>query len=78
MLVCNDHVKDALKSLDVPHVKILKDQKSTCSFCSQKATINIFYSVPMTIWPSMICGKGKYSFLNFTFNAQTSCFFHYC
>jgi hypothetical protein len=48
VMVCKNHVKKALKGLDVPHVEISKLYKSPCIFCKQEANINIFYSVPFS------------------------------
>ena len=42
VMVCKNHVKKALKGLDVPHVEISKLYKSPCIFCKQEANINIF------------------------------------
>jgi hypothetical protein len=47
VMVCKNHVKMALESLDVPHVEICKLYKSPCIFCKQEANIKIFYSVPI-------------------------------
>jgi hypothetical protein len=44
--VCPKHVKEALKSLCVPHVERMKDYKCNCSFCNDNAEIKIFYSIP--------------------------------
>ncbi|MDR7002132.1 hypothetical protein J2Y67_004627 [Neobacillus niacini] len=46
MLVCYNHVKNALNSLIVPHVKKVQYNHCTCSFCNNEAKIEIFYSIP--------------------------------
>ncbi|KON88142.1 hypothetical protein AF332_15915 [Sporosarcina globispora] len=48
IIVCKNHVKKALKNLEVPHVEISKLYKSPCIFCKQEANIKIFYSVPIS------------------------------
>lgn len=48
VMVCKNHVKKALESLNVPHVEISKLHKSLCIFCKQEGDIKIFYSVPFS------------------------------
>lgn len=48
LMVCNKHVKAALKSLDVPHVKKIKHYKCICSFCNKEAEIKILSSIPIS------------------------------
>lgn len=46
LMVCNQHVKDGLVRLEIPHVKKVYYSKRTCSFCNKKAEVKIFYSIP--------------------------------
>jgi len=45
LMVCNQHVKDGLVRLEIPHVKKIHYSEYTCSFCSKKAEIKIYYSI---------------------------------
>ncbi|KRE06089.1 hypothetical protein COM86_25805 [Priestia megaterium] len=45
LMVCNQHVKDGLVNLEIPHVKKIHHSEHTCSFCSKKAEIKIYYSI---------------------------------
>lgn len=44
--VCQNHVKNGLKDLDVPHVKKVKEKNLICSFCNKEAEIKMFCSGP--------------------------------
>lgn len=39
LTVCNKHVKTALQSIHVPHVKDIIGYICLCSFCNEQATI---------------------------------------
>ncbi|PMD10710.1 hypothetical protein CJ194_04320 [Priestia megaterium] len=45
LMVCNQHVKDGLVRLEIPHVKKIHYSKHICSFCNKKAEIKIYYSI---------------------------------
>ncbi len=47
--VCNKHVKTSLQGLTVPHVKKIKGYTCICSFCSEQATVKLYYPSPFSI-----------------------------
>lgn len=42
MWVCKNHITHALKLLNAPHVE-KASMEVTCSFCKEKAYVNMFY-----------------------------------
>ncbi|KRD82511.1 hypothetical protein ASE51_23260 [Bacillus sp. Root147] len=46
LMVCNQHVKEGLIHLEIPHVKKIYSSTHVCSFCNEKAEIKFFYLIP--------------------------------
>ncbi|MGX6444421.1 hypothetical protein ACWM35_14535 [Neobacillus sp. K501] len=45
ILVCSNHVKDALKMIFLPHVKLINEEEaiqSSCLICNSKAKYRLF------------------------------------
>ena len=43
MFVCSSHVRDALKLMFIPHVKVIEEQESfRCHLCKNKAKYKLF------------------------------------
>jgi hypothetical protein len=43
MFVCSNHVKDALKFMYVPHIKLISEEESIrCHLCKTKAKYKLF------------------------------------
>jgi len=59
LVVCKEHVKEGITCLDVPHVKKISDSKLTCSFCKEKAKIQVFYFPPFLGKGGKVTYKGE-------------------
>jgi hypothetical protein len=52
MFVCSSHVKDALKIMIVPHVKLITEEEtnqSSCHLCMSKARYKLYDYVHQTL-----------------------------
>lgn len=59
LVVCKEHVKEGITCFDVPHVKKISESKLTCSFCKEKAKIEVFYFLPFLEKGRKVTYKGE-------------------
>lgn len=62
--VCENHIKEAINLLNVPHVQKLsrKYWEHNCIFCDKTAHFKLFYSIP-PIEKCLLKNKNKFTVL---------------